>query len=91
MMDCDPAAKETDDLCTENYAPVCGYTNAGISLSFSNECHACKADDIWKYTQGNCAYNGIGNAIRIDLLDDSASSLKAWVTGIALILMVIIM
>ena len=40
------------DVCTEIYAPVCGYP---AGQTFSNACFACMNQGIEYYTQGTCA------------------------------------
>jgi hypothetical protein len=55
------AKQKSGDVCTEEYAPVCGWSNQDIKCikypcaqTFSNKCFACHDDNIAYWTIGEC-------------------------------------
>lgn len=41
-------------VCTMDYAPVCGIDADGMRADFSNACSACSVADIVSWTEGLC-------------------------------------
>ena len=41
------------EICTMEYAPVCGYTDSG-QKTYASGCTACSDKTINTYTQGEC-------------------------------------
>ena len=41
------------EICTMEYAPVCGYTNSG-QKTYASGCTACSDKTVTGYTQGEC-------------------------------------
>ena len=42
------------EICTMEINPVCGYSDTGESLSYSNACSACANPQVSGYAPGNC-------------------------------------
>ena len=54
-MDVDTACSEPrPEVCTREYAPVCGYKLDRGSKTYSNGCEACAEKEIIGYDNGEC-------------------------------------
>ncbi len=42
------------EVCTREYAPVCGFKLDGASKTYSNGCTACAEEEIMGYKNGEC-------------------------------------
>jgi hypothetical protein len=42
------------EVCTMEYAPVCGYHEDGSYETYGNVCEACKNSEIIYWIQGEC-------------------------------------
>ncbi len=60
-INCEPEQRKAD-FCTEEYAPVCGWSDPAkiqcirypCAQTFSNICNACKDENVAYYTVGEC-------------------------------------
>ena len=45
------------ELCTQDYRPVCGVRDTGVSMeraTYGNACTACSNPDVLGYSEGMC-------------------------------------
>jgi hypothetical protein len=42
------------EVCTREYAPVCGYKSDGESKTYSNGCTSCTDKEVIGYKNGEC-------------------------------------
>jgi len=54
-------AQKAAEICTMEYAPVCGWFNQSIkcfkypcAMTYGNKCQACAADNVEYWTEGKC-------------------------------------
>jgi|GEM_PF-3310869 len=48
------AEQKTAEICTMEYAPVCGWSNGSVVKTYGNKCVACSGSDVEYYTSGEC-------------------------------------
>ncbi|MDY0007140.1 MAG: hypothetical protein RBS22_09960 [Spongiibacteraceae bacterium] len=42
-------------MCTQEYFPVCGWDAQGVARTYGNVCNACVRPEVVTYTSGACA------------------------------------
>ena len=50
-----PCLSNKKNMCTQEYAPVCGIRGILKSSTYSNACYACSDPDVEAYVYGECA------------------------------------
>ncbi len=60
------AEEKAAEICTMEYAPVCGWSELGVSKTYGNACQACAAGiEYWE--TGECATEGMSPQECIDM------------------------
>ena len=60
-VDCLPEQRGAE-VCTLEYAPVCGQTDDGSMQTYGNKCQACANEKVISYLQGECTLEEEENA-----------------------------
>ena len=60
-IDCLPEQRGAE-ICTLEYAPVCGQTDDGSMQTYGNKCQACANEKVISYLQGECTLEEEENA-----------------------------